>query len=59
VAQAIGAKDEVKFAAAYRAGLEGCYACHKASGKPYLRPMVPQVPPQPIINFDPDATWPK
>ena len=58
VRQAIEAKDDVKFAAAYRRGLEGCYACHKASGKPYLRPMVPQVPPQPIMNFDPDATWP-
>ncbi len=26
-----------------------------ASGKPYLRPMVPRIPPQPLINFDPQT----
>jgi hypothetical protein len=33
--------------------------CHKASGKPYLRPMVPTEPGQSIINFDAAATWPE
>jgi len=52
-------KDVQKFTAAYRQALEGCYACHKAAEKPYLRPQIPQAPPQPIINFDPGATWPE
>ena len=32
---------------------------HKASGKPFPRPMVPTVPPQTIINFDLSSTWPQ
>jgi len=39
--------------------LEACYSCHKASGKPYLRPMIPTVPPQSIITYDPNAKWPQ
>ena len=39
--------------------LEACYSCHKASGKPYLRPMMPTAPAQSIINFDGTATWPQ
>lgn len=57
--QAIDKKDSVQFADAYRKTLVECYSCHKASGKPFLRPMVPTVPPQTIINFDPSATWPQ
>ena len=38
--------------------LEACYSCHKASAKPYLRPMIPTTPPQTIINYDPNAKWP-
>ncbi len=48
-------RDPVKFAAAYKGALEGCYACHKASGKPYLRPVVPHAPAQDIIDFGSDA----
>jgi len=59
VADAIQAKDSTAFAAAYRVTLESCYACHKASGKPYLRPVVPTEPAQSIINFDGAATWPQ
>ena len=33
-------------------------ASHKASAKPYLRPMIPTTPPQTIINYDPNAKWP-
>jgi Transcriptional regulator PadR-like family len=36
----------------------GCYACHRASDKPYLRPRIPEAPEARIINFDPAATWP-
>lgn len=56
---AIEDKNSTEFETAYKQALEGCYACHKASGKPYLRPMVPTTPPLTIINFDPAAKWPE
>lgn len=59
VKDAIAQRDLAKFTAAYKVGLESCYACHKASSKPYLRPAIPQAPPQPIINFSADAPWPQ
>jgi hypothetical protein len=59
VADSIQAQNSAAFAAAYRVTLESCYACHKASGKPYLRPAVPTEPAQSIINFDGAATWPQ
>jgi hypothetical protein len=59
VKQAIANKDGAQFGATYKRMLESCYSCHKASGKPYLRPMIPQAPAQSIINFDPNATWPQ
>jgi len=57
--EAVAAKDLKVFVPAYRAMLEACYQCHKAAGKPYLRPMIPSVPPQTIINYDPQAEWPQ
>src|SRR4051812_39353690 len=59
IGAAIDQKDREKFTGAYRAAMEGCYSCHKASSKPYLRPQIPSAPPQAIINFDPDAKWPQ
>jgi len=59
VRAAVEAKDAEKFSAAYRLTLEACYACHKASEKPYLRPQVPEHPETRIINFDPAAAWPQ
>ena len=59
VRHAIEQKDHPAFVGAYKQGLEACYACHKASGKPYLRPMIPLSPPQPIINFEGGAAWPQ
>jgi len=56
---AIDQRDVTAFGQAYRQALEGCYACHKASDKPYLRPHVPEQPEAPIINFDPTSTWPE
>jgi len=47
-----------KFEPTYRSLLEGCYLCHKASDKPYLRPRIPEHPATSIVNFDPKATWP-
>ena len=42
--EAIQAKDQKQFVAAYKFTLESCYSCHKASEKPYLRPQIPQQP---------------
>ncbi len=56
---AIDAKDRNKFVAAYRFTVEGCYACHKASEKPYLHPRIPEHPETAMMNFDPQAEWPK
>lgn len=52
-------KDSKAFPDAYKQMLEACYTCHKSAGRPYLRPMVPMTPPQSVINYDPNATWPK
>jgi len=52
---AIAQKDGTKFVAAYKQALDGCYACHKASGKPYLHPVVPQAPAQSLIDFAPSV----
>lgn len=57
--QAIEAQDREAFGKAYRFALEGCYACHKASDKPYLRPRIPETPDEATINFDPHASWPR
>jgi hypothetical protein len=51
---AIAQKDIAKFTKAYKESLEGCYSCHKASSKPYLRPVMPKAPAQEIIDFAPD-----
>jgi len=58
VQQAIDAKGTTRFADAYRFSLEGCYSCHKASEKPFLRPRVPTQSETQIVNFDPSANWP-
>jgi len=59
IAAAIQAQDSAKFSAAYRETLQACYGCHKSAGLPYLRPMVPTVVGQAIINVDASATWPQ
>ena len=56
--KAIEDKDSAGFVTTYKGMLEACYTCHKSAGRPYLRPMIPTVPPQTIINYSPDATWP-
>jgi len=56
---AITNKDTGRFKTAYRQTLEGCYACHKACEKSFLRPQIPSAPSVSILNFDPNATWPE
>lgn len=57
--EAIAAKDPKAFEKAYRFSVETCYSCHKASDKPYIRVQIPAEPETPIVNFDPNATWPR
>jgi hypothetical protein len=59
VKKAIDKKDAKQFPAVYRTALESCYSCHKAVGRPYLKPQIPKTVPQPIINLDPAANWPQ
>jgi hypothetical protein len=42
-----------EFTPAYKLMLDGCYSCHKSAGRPYLRPVIPTVPPQSIISYAP------
>ncbi len=59
IGSAIAEKNAEKFTTSYKGAMEGCYTCYKASSKAYLRLQIPTAPPQPIINFDPDAKWPE
>jgi hypothetical protein len=59
VKTAIEHKDSGEFASTYKTMLESCYACHKSVGRPYLRPMIPTLQTQAILNMDPAATWPE
>lgn len=52
---AIDQQDKRAFDAAYNATLEGCYACHKASDKPFLRLKIPTHPAEPMIQFEPGS----
>jgi hypothetical protein len=57
--EAIEKKDRGQFVTSYKQTLEACYACHKASDKPFLRPMIPLTESRSIINPDPAASWPE
>lgn len=57
--EAIEKKDRGQFVSSYKQTLEACYACHKASDKPFLRPRIPLTESQSIINPDPTASWPE
>jgi hypothetical protein len=58
VRDAIEKQNAAQFTAAYKTMLESCYSCHKAAGKPMLRPQIPTAPVLTIVNNDPAATWP-
>ena len=52
---AVDKQDLKMFDTAYRQTITECYACHKASEKPFLRPQIPQTPATRIINLRPTA----
>ena len=54
--RAVEGKSPEAFARAYQAALAGCYSCHVASDKPFLRPHVPTEPEARIIDFAPAAS---
>jgi len=54
----IDGQDSRGFPEMYRRSLVGCYACHQAAEKPYLRPRIPEQPEVRILHFDPAATGP-
>ena len=56
VKDAIEQQNPQAFASAYSMTLEACYGCHKASGKPYLHPIIPTAPSQSLIDFKVAAT---
>ena len=54
VGDAIKAKDSTKFVGTYKQMLDSCYACHLASGKPFLKLQIPKQPEAPIVRFEPE-----
>jgi len=56
--RAVTAQDTRGFPELYRRTLVGCYSCHQAAEKPYLRPRVPAEPEVRILDFDPKSTGP-
>lgn len=59
VKDAIEKKDGPTFDKNYKLMLESCYSCHKAVGRPYIRPQIPTAQVQQIVNMDVNATWPQ
>ncbi|MCI0534781.1 MAG: hypothetical protein L0Z50_06110 [Verrucomicrobiales bacterium] len=49
----ISDKNVETFRDSYKQMLDSCYACHLASGKPFLRLQIPERPPEPLIRFEP------
>jgi hypothetical protein len=56
--EAIEVKDKTRAQKAYKDALAGCYGCHEAAGKPFLRPRIPAAPQVQIIGFAPGAPLP-
>jgi hypothetical protein len=56
--KAVENQDARGFPELYRRSLVGCYSCHQAAEKPYLRPRIPEQPEVRILTFDPNATGP-
>ena len=50
---AITNQDIAAFKTSYQQTLQGCYACHTACEKPFLRPQIPTTAGTTILNFNP------
>jgi len=48
---AIKSKDKARFTAAYKAQMENCMACHRASAKEFIRLHLPERPETPIVDY--------
>jgi hypothetical protein len=59
VKDSIEKKDALGFEKNYKTMVESCYACHKSVGRPYIRPQIPTVQVQSMVNMDPNAAWPQ
>jgi cytochrome c553 len=59
VQDAVKAKDAARFETTYRTMLGSCISCHEASGKPFIRPHVPDAADAPILDFAPAAGAPR
>ena len=59
VREAIEKQNSTQFVSAYKTMLESCYSCHKAAGKPMIRPQIPTASALTIVNLDPAASWPQ
>lgn len=57
--EAIDARDKLHAVKAYKDTLAGCYGCHEAAGKPFLRPRIPLAPQVQILSFVPGAALPE
>jgi hypothetical protein len=53
VQDSVRAQDSKRFSTAYKEMLAGCYSCHVAAEKPYLRLHVPERPAETMVEFDP------
>jgi hypothetical protein len=51
--KAVESPDARGFPALYRTSLVGCYSCHQAAEKPYLRPRIPEQPEVRILSWAP------
>jgi hypothetical protein len=56
--KAIKAKDKAAFDSAYSKAIDGCNACHVATGHPYVRFQMPQTSPEPFLKLAPSEPTP-
>jgi len=52
--KSIAEKNSEQFRETYKQMLDSCYACHLASGKPFLKLQIPVHTPEPMIRFEPE-----
>ena len=58
VIEAVKAQDKAAFESAYKSAIEGCNACHQATGHPYVRFQMPPSVPADFLNLGEGAQAP-